>query len=78
MAQIDEFECLFNSASKPVFQFEPVTVKRVMIVLDDAAPLSPEYVPGVINFLSVLRHASSNVLETCSFPVWYVKTLRAV
>ena len=61
MTQIDEFESLFKSASKPVFQIEPVTVNRVMVVLDEAAPLSPEYVPSVMNFLSVLNNIEQDI-----------------
>ena len=61
MTQIDEFESLFKSASKPVFHIEPVTVNRVMVVLDEAAPLSPEYVPSVMKFLSVLNNIEQDI-----------------
>lgn len=61
MTQIDEFESLFKSASKPVFHIEPITVNRVMVVLDEAAPLSPEYVPSVMNFLSVLNNIEQDI-----------------
>ena len=61
MSKIDEFESLFKSASKPVFQIEPVTLKKVAIVIDGPENDREKYVERISSFLKVLNSVDSTV-----------------
>ena len=61
MTQIDEFESLFKSASKPVFHIEPVSIRRIMIVTDGALSQSENYMERVEAFLKVLNNVENKL-----------------
>ena len=63
MTQLDEFESRFKSAAKPVFHFEPVTIKNIMIVIDQSGDHSRDYVEKIEKFLTVLN-SGENAIET--------------
>lgn len=62
MTQLDEFESRFKSAAKPVFHFERVTIKNIMIVIDQSGDHSREYVEKIEKFLAVLN-SDENAIE---------------
>ena len=61
MTQIDEFKSLFQSAAKPVFHIDPVSVKRVLVVVDDAVLEWADYLLGVERFLLVLNDEQQKI-----------------
>ena len=61
MTQIDEFESLFKAAAKPVFRIEPVTIHRVMILVDAEARERPEFLERVGEFLAVLNELEQQI-----------------
>ena len=62
MTKIDEFESLFKSASKPVFQPEPIRIQRVAIVVDQTLDSCAAYVERIEQFLKVLNSVD-NIAE---------------
>jgi len=61
MSKMDEFERLFKSASKPVFNVEPIRIDNVLIVIDQYAEQSADYVARVEEFLKVLNSVDHTV-----------------
>jgi len=71
LTQIDEFESLFKSASKPVFHMEATSIGRVMIVLDSAVDRESDYVNQIREFLGTLtgveREVDIQIVEDSQF-----------
>ena len=71
MTQIDEFESLFNSAAKPVFQLEPQTFRKVLLIFDDSASAGSAYETQVRQLLTALsgveKDVECEVLENSQF-----------
>ena len=54
MAQIDQFESVFRSALRDVYEYQPVSVRSVLLITDRKAPEIKDYLSDVQRFLSVL------------------------
>ena len=54
MTQIDQFESVFKSADKAVFRYEPVEMRRVLLVTDLDEIQGRAVLDQVKPFLSVL------------------------
>ncbi len=61
MTQIDEFESLFKSAAKPIFEMEPMYFGKVLVILDRSCDQSSQYVADIRQFLSILNHIDHDV-----------------
>jgi hypothetical protein len=57
MTKIDTFESLFKAADKPVYEYQPLQLERVLVVTDLSAPAAAALLDSVRNFLSVLGEA---------------------
>ncbi|MGI9516774.1 MAG: hypothetical protein ACR2NP_07015 [Pirellulaceae bacterium] len=51
MSQIDEFESAFKSADKPVFRFEEIVIRHVVVVLDSDKGGAAEFLERVDGYL---------------------------
>ena len=61
MTQIDEFESLFKSAAKPIFQMEPIYIGKALIILDGGAQKDSNFVADIKKFLAVLNSIEHQV-----------------
>ena len=61
MTQIDEFESIFKAASKPVFEMQPVTLDRALIVTDFEETVDAKYVDSIKHFLNALDQLDAQV-----------------
>lgn len=55
MTNIDQFESVFKSAEKTLFEFEPVTIRSALLITDQDADAAQEYLERVQSFLAVLH-----------------------
>jgi len=55
MSSVDEFASVFNAASKPVFQFQPPTLKRALVVTDLEGAAAETYTASAKKFLSAVE-----------------------
>lgn len=54
MAQIDQFESVFRSALRDIYEYQPVSVRSVLLITDRKAAEIKDYLADVQRFLSVL------------------------
>lgn len=54
MTNLNTFESVFKAADKPVFEYEPVTVDRVLLVTDLTADEAGAMVPRLRQFLAAI------------------------
>lgn len=54
MTSLNNFESIFRSADKPVFEYSPITVDRILLATDLPSPEAEAMVPALREFLAAI------------------------
>ena len=55
MSSVDQFESLFNAASKTVFQYQPPTLKTALVVTDLEDTAAGKYTDSIKGFFTTIE-----------------------
>ena len=61
MTQIDEFESLFNSAAKPVFEMEKAVLQKIVVIVDEGSHDQTRFRNDIETFLSVIDSVEDGI-----------------